>query len=107
MEESYVIPEFDTFARMLRKCLLASMIAMLVVGCVSLLLFVAWELLVATKPVIPARFLSNRSVVLTSLIGFFDFVSPSQVPDKLMTNISARSSPSISPTSTSIPSFSS
>lgn len=47
---------------------------MLVIGVVLLFVFAYWDLRVATRPVIAPRFLKNRSVVLASLIGFFDFV---------------------------------
>lgn len=47
---------------------------MLVLGVVFLFVFVYWDLRVATRPVIAARFLRNRSVVFASIIGFFDFV---------------------------------
>ncbi|KAF9046927.1 drug:h+ antiporter [Hymenopellis radicata] len=52
-----------------------SMIAMLVVGCVLLLFIAPWEAKVAKYPVLPGRFLKNRSIVGASLIGFFDFIS--------------------------------
>ncbi|KAH8109673.1 drug:h+ antiporter [Phellopilus nigrolimitatus] len=52
-----------------------SMIAMLVVGGVLLILFAVWDLCFASRPVIAPRFMRNRSVVLPSLIGFFDFMS--------------------------------
>ena len=55
----------------------ASMIAMLVIGCVLLCLFAVWDLRFASRPVIAPRFLRNRSVVFASLIGFFDFVRSS------------------------------
>lgn len=51
------------------------MIAMLVVGCVLLLVFGVWDLRYASRPVIAPRFVRNRSVVFASLIGFFDFAS--------------------------------
>ena len=53
----------------------ASMIAMLVVGCVLLPAIAAWETLYAARPVIARRFLANRTVVLAAWIGFFDFFS--------------------------------
>ncbi|KAF8920270.1 hypothetical protein CPB85DRAFT_1429077 [Mucidula mucida] len=52
-----------------------SMIAMLVVGCVLLLFIAPWEAKVAKYPVLPGRFLKNKSIVGASLIGFFDFIS--------------------------------
>ena len=52
-----------------------SIIAMIVVGCILLFVFVAWDTFVAKRPVIPFRFLTNRSFIGSSWIGFFDFVS--------------------------------
>ncbi|KAH8118651.1 drug:h+ antiporter [Phellopilus nigrolimitatus] len=52
-----------------------SMIAMLVVGGVLLVLFAGWDLRAASRPVVAPRFVRNRSVVITSIIGFFDFMS--------------------------------
>ena len=52
----------------------ASMIAMIVVGFVILVMFAVWDPIFASRPVIAARLLRNRSVVLASWIGFFDFV---------------------------------
>ncbi|KAF9269901.1 drug:h+ antiporter [Marasmius fiardii PR-910] len=51
-----------------------SMIAMIVVGFVILFGFVVWERWVE-YPVIPGKFMKNRSVMLAAFIGFFDFVS--------------------------------
>lgn len=51
------------------------MIAMLIFGILSLFLFAYWDMKYATKPVIASRFVRNPSITLTSLIGFFDFVS--------------------------------
>lgn len=65
MKELYVIAEFDTLAHMLITFFLASMMAMLVADCVSLLL-APWDLFIVTKPVSAAHFLRNRLVVLTS-----------------------------------------
>ncbi|KAI9572565.1 MFS general substrate transporter [Boletus coccyginus] len=53
----------------------ASVISMLVIGVVFLFIFAYWDLRIATQPVIAPRFLKNRSVILASLIGFFDFMS--------------------------------
>lgn len=53
---------------------LASMIAMLVVGCVLLVLFFVYDLNFAPRPVVPPRFVKNRVLVCGSFIGFFDFV---------------------------------
>ncbi|CDO70201.1 hypothetical protein BN946_scf184942.g1 [Trametes cinnabarina] len=50
-----------------------SMIAMIVVGCVLLPAFAMWDIFMAKRPVFPRRFLKNRSVVIASWIGFFDF----------------------------------
>lgn len=52
------------------------MIAMIVVGCVLLPVFAIWDVYFAKRPVIAHRFLTNRSIVFASWIGFFDFVSP-------------------------------
>ena len=54
---------------------LASMIAMIVVGCILLPVVAAWEIYVAKRPVIARRFLTNRTVILAAWIGFFDFFS--------------------------------
>lgn len=51
------------------------MIAMLVVGIVLLFAFTMWDGLVAKRPVMPLRFLRNRSFIGAAWIGFFDFVS--------------------------------
>ena len=51
------------------------MIAMLVVGIVLLFVFTLWDTLVAKRPVMPGRFLRNRSFIGAAWIGFFDFVS--------------------------------
>lgn len=50
------------------------MIAMLVVGCVLLLVFAVWDFRFAKRPVVALRFLRNRAVLAASWIGFFDFV---------------------------------
>ncbi|KAL1938676.1 hypothetical protein VTO73DRAFT_11279 [Trametes versicolor] len=52
-----------------------SMIAMIVVGCVLLPVFAIWDVYFAKRPVIAHRFLTNRSIVFASWIGFFDFFS--------------------------------
>lgn len=52
-----------------------SMIAMIVIGCVLLPSFVLYDWKFAKFPVVPGRFVRNKSVVGASLIGFFDFVS--------------------------------
>ncbi|KAF8060651.1 drug:h+ antiporter [Lyophyllum atratum] len=53
----------------------ASMIAMLVVGCVLIPVFVLYDFKVAKYPVVARRFVFNRSVVIASVIGALDFVS--------------------------------
>ena len=47
---------------------------MLVVGVVLLFVFAVWDFKFASRPVIPFRFVRNRTVVIGSLVGFFDFV---------------------------------
>ena len=51
-----------------------SMIAMVTVGCLLLPVFVVWEWKFAKHPVIPTRFLKNRTFVIAALVGAFDFV---------------------------------
>lgn len=51
-----------------------SMIAMVVIGCVLFPLIGPWEFKFAKFPVIPLRYVKNKSVVGASLIGFFDFI---------------------------------
>lgn len=53
----------------------ASMIAMIVLGPIFLIAFGIYEWKFSPKPLAPGRFLRNPSVVIASLIGFFDFVS--------------------------------
>ncbi|KAJ3548443.1 hypothetical protein NM688_g5297 [Phlebia brevispora] len=53
----------------------ASMIAMLVVGIFLLFVFAIWDTFFAKRPVMPLRFLKNRSFIGASWIGFMDFVS--------------------------------
>ncbi|PSS03712.1 hypothetical protein PHLCEN_2v3966 [Hermanssonia centrifuga] len=55
--------------------LVASIIAMLVIGIVLLFVFSVWETWFAKRPVVPLRFLRNRSFIGAAWIGFFDFVS--------------------------------
>merc|ERR1712225_10971 len=50
-------------------------IAMLTLGPIFLILFTFYEAKYAKYPIIPARFLFNRTVLAAGLIGFFDFVS--------------------------------
>lgn len=52
-----------------------SIIAMFIMGVILTSLFAIWDLRHASRPVIAPRFLRNRSVVIASLIGFFDFLS--------------------------------
>jgi MFS family permease len=52
-----------------------SIVAMLAMGVVLLAMFAVWDLRYATMPVIAPRFIRNRSVVCSALIGFFDFMS--------------------------------
>lgn len=52
-----------------------SLIAMLVVGIFLLFVFTAWEFWCAKRPVIPFRFLTNRTFVGATWMCFFDFVS--------------------------------
>ena len=47
---------------------------MLVVGIFLLFVFVAWEIWGAKRPVIPFRFLKNRTFVGAIWMVFFDFV---------------------------------
>lgn len=51
------------------------MIAMIVVGCVLLCVFIVWDARFAKRPLMPARFLRNRAFVGAAWIGFLDFVS--------------------------------
>ena len=48
---------------------------LLVFGPLILIAFAFYEAKVAQYPIIPARFLKNRTVLAASLIGFFDFIS--------------------------------
>ena len=50
-------------------------IVLLVFGPLILIAFAFYEAKVAQYPIIPARFLRNRTVLAASLIGFFDFIS--------------------------------
>ena len=54
----------------------ASMIAMIVVGCVLLPAIAFWEIKFAKRPVLARRYLTNRTVVIAAWIGFIDFVRP-------------------------------
>ena len=54
----------------------ASMIAIIVIGGLLIPVFLLWDFKTAKYPVIAPRFCFDRSVVLASLIGAFDFVSP-------------------------------
>jgi hypothetical protein len=53
------------------------MISPLVIGICLLPVFVVYEWKVARYPIIPRRFVTNRSVVIAMLIGSFDFVCSS------------------------------
>ena len=57
----------------------ASMIAMIVVGCVLLPAIAFWEIKFAKRPVLARRYLTNRTVVIAAWIGFIDFVRPGPV----------------------------
>ena len=50
------------------------MIAMIVVGGVLIPVYALWDFKYAKFPVIQRRYAVNRSVVLASAIGVFDFV---------------------------------
>ncbi|EIW85960.1 MFS general substrate transporter [Coniophora puteana RWD-64-598 SS2] len=50
-------------------------ITMLCIGVVSLFVFGWWDFNKASRPVLPKRFVFNRSVAGAALIGFFDFAS--------------------------------
>ena len=50
-------------------------IAMIVVGGVTLISFVFWEAKFAPTPLFPLRFFKSKTIVACALIGFFDFVS--------------------------------
>ncbi|RDB27339.1 Siderophore iron transporter 3 [Hypsizygus marmoreus] len=53
----------------------ASMIAMLVVGCVLIPAFVLYDFKFARYPVVAKRFCLNRTVVIAAITGAFDFIS--------------------------------
>ena len=50
------------------------MITLFVLGWILLPVFALWDIKYAKRPVMPRRFLSNRTVVSVAFIGFFDFV---------------------------------
>ncbi|KAJ4471460.1 drug:h+ antiporter, partial [Lentinula aciculospora] len=52
-----------------------SMIILIVLGCIFLPVCGIWDLRYAKYPVIPPRFFGNRSVIIVSIIGAFDFGS--------------------------------
>ncbi|KAG6862553.1 hypothetical protein C0995_000101 [Termitomyces sp. Mi166 len=52
-----------------------SMIAMIVIGCVLIPFIGLYEFKFAKYPVIPRRFVLNRSIVIASIIGALDFAS--------------------------------
>ncbi|KAJ3714836.1 major facilitator superfamily domain-containing protein [Lentinula raphanica] len=51
------------------------MILLITLGCVLLPICSIWDMKYAKFPVIPRRFFKNRSVIIVSLIGAFDFCS--------------------------------
>ena len=58
----------------------ASIIAMIVIGCVCLVVFPLWEASskLAPRPFLPLRLLTNRTVLAGCAIGFFYFGKPIQ-----------------------------
>ncbi|KAI9315575.1 major facilitator superfamily domain-containing protein [Dichotomocladium elegans] len=56
-----------------------SMIAMIVIGCLLVPVFITWEIVFAAKygfrPIAPLRFFKNYNIAAACFIGFFDFVS--------------------------------
>ncbi|KAG6890842.1 hypothetical protein C0992_012481 [Termitomyces sp. T32_za158] len=52
-----------------------SMIAMIVIGCVLIPFVGLYEFKFAKYPVIPRRFVLNRSIVIASIVGALDFIS--------------------------------
>ncbi|KAF4609696.1 hypothetical protein D9613_012060 [Agrocybe pediades] len=52
-----------------------SMIAMIVIGCVLVPVYAIWDTKFAKHPIIPMRFVKNRSILFAALIGGFDFIS--------------------------------
>ena len=84
LEKWYEIPSW-TFVRtwITDIMCIGSIIAMLVLGVVLLFVFAYWDFKFARNPVIPFRFIKNRTVVIGSLIGFFDFVRPLRPTDLL------------------------
>lgn len=52
----------------------ASIIAMIIVGGCLVPLHGFWEFKFTKYPVVPKRFVLNRTVVLAAMIGAFDFV---------------------------------
>ena len=59
---------------------------MLVVGIVLLFVFASWEVWFAKRPVVPLRFLRNRTFVGATWMCFFDFVRTRHfdLPDQSM-----------------------
>lgn len=49
---------------------------MLVTGVILLFVFAAWDFGYASRPVIPPRFIKNKTIVIAASVGFIDFVSP-------------------------------
>jgi hypothetical protein len=62
----------------LQFSIIASIIAMLVLGLILLFVFAVWDFGYATRPVIPPRFIKNRTIVIAASVGFIDFVSGSR-----------------------------
>ena len=62
----------------------ASMIAMLVVGCILLPVTAFWEVKFAKRPILARRFLANRTVTFVAWIGFFDFVGLLDIREALI-----------------------
>jgi hypothetical protein len=58
----------------------ASLISMIVIGCLLLVAFAVYEAKVAKSPIMPFRFFKSPTVVACCLIGFFDFISFVSVP---------------------------
>ena len=48
---------------------------MCIAGAVVLPLLIFWEIKYASFPIVPKRFLLNRTVLCAIIINFFDFVS--------------------------------
>ncbi len=55
--------------------IVASIIAMLLLGFILLFVFALWDFRYAKRPVVALRFVKNRSILGAAWIGFLDFVS--------------------------------